>query len=351
MKKFITALIFTLLFSVLINARISNIESTASMPESRCTVPKTATTDREFHCLKGNVHTVKSEFAVFVKKDGQLVKSGVSQEQILTFDRQGNLIERLSQGTKDYGTESQIHRIVYNFDSQGIATGWEEYNSARPIPVKDVYTYDNKGRRIRQTVTYLESDVQSILIFIYDSEGNKVEERSYYPVPITNDSKKTQKIDEKYLYGFSRYKYAGKNIIQTTNYNKEGSITYKGIATYENGNQKEIIAYLADAKGNLIRSKKVSFEYDEKENIIEKFILNNDNSIINKYVDGFDELGYRISRTIYDSNGNITNRNSLTYEYDSQGNWLSYTSDDTRFSERRNSGEPFAGELRTIMYY
>lgn len=351
MKKIITAFIFVLLYSVLIDARISSIESTASMPESRCTVPKTATTDREFHCLKGNVRTVKSEFATFVKKDDQLVKSVVSQERILTFDRQGNLIGRLTRGTKDYGTESQISRVVFNFNSQGVATGWEEYNSTRPIPVKDIYTYDNKGKRIRQTVTYLESNVQSILIFIYDSEGNKVEERSYYPVPITNDSKETQKIDEKYLNRFTKYKYDGKNIIQTTNYDKEGSTTYKGIATYENGNQKEISAYLADVKGNLIRSKKVSFKYDEKGNIIEKFIFNNDNSIINKYVDGFDELGYRISRTIYDSNGNITSSNSLTYEYDSHGNWLSYTSDDTRLSERRNSGEPFAGELRTITYY
>ncbi len=351
MKKTITVLIFTLLSNILIDARISNIDSTPSMPESRCTVPKTATTDREFNCLKGNVHTVKTESVAFVKKDGQIVKGGVSQEYIITFDRQGNLIERLTQGTKDYGTESEISRIVYNFNSQGIATGWEEYNSARPIPVKDIYTYDNKGRRIRQTVTYLESKVQSILIFIYDSEENKVEERSYYPVPITDDSKETEKYYEKYLYRFIKYKYDKKNIIQIIDYDKEGSITYKGIFTYENGNQKEIIAYLADSKGNLVRANKVSLKYDEKGNIIEKVIFNNDDSIKNRYVDGFDKLGYRISRTIYDSNGNITNKNSLTYKFDSHGNWLSYTSDDTISSERINAGEPFAGELRTITYY
>lgn len=351
MKKFFTAFSLTLFCSVLIDARISNLSSTPSMPESRCTVPKTATTEREFNCLKGNVHTVKSESAVFVKKDSQFVKTAVSKVQILTYDKQGNLIERQSHGTKDYGTESEISRIVFNFNSQGIATGWEEYNSARPIPVKNIYTYDSKGRRIKQTVAYTESNEQSILIFIYDSDGNKVEERSYYPVPITNDSKQTDKYYEKYLNRFTRYKYDGNNLIQTTYYNKTGSITNKVLVIYENGNIKETIAYSADADGNLIDRYRTFFRYDEKGNMIEKIVFNKDDSIKNRYVDGFDEQGYRISRIIYDSNEKITSKSSLTYVYDSHGNWLSYTSDDLNSSERINNGEPFPAELRTITYY
>jgi hypothetical protein len=61
------------------------------------------------------------------------------------------------------------------------------------------------------------------------------------------------------------------------------------------------------------------------------------------------EIHYR--GIIYDSNGKITSKGSLTYEFDSHSNWLSYTSDDLNSSERKNAGEPFAGELRTITYY
>ncbi|MBA3694257.1 MAG: hypothetical protein H0W77_12605, partial [Acidobacteria bacterium] len=140
MKKLFIAFGLMLLCSVLINARISNVESTPSMPESRCTVPKTATKDREFNCLKGNVHTVKSESAVFVKKDGKYIKTRISQERIITYDKQGNKTESLTYGNKSYGTESNVSRVVFNFNSEGIATGWKEYNSVRPIPVEDIYT-------------------------------------------------------------------------------------------------------------------------------------------------------------------------------------------------------------------
>jgi hypothetical protein len=349
MKKYFVTFSLMLVCSLLIDARISSLESTPSMPESRCTVPKTAKTDLEFSCLKGNVHTVKSESAVFVKKDGQYVKVAVSAEQIVTYDKQGNMIERLSRGTKDYGTESNVNRVVYNFDSKGIATGWEEYNSGKQIPVKNIYTYDNKGKRIKQTVTYTEE--QSILILVYDSKSNKVEERTYYPVPIISDSKQTDEFIEKYLYRFTKYKYDGKNLIQTTFYNKEGLITNKVLFTYENGNKKEVIAYSADAKGNLTDKYRTSFNYDGKGNMIEKIVYNKDDSIQNRYVNGFDEQGYRISGIIYDSTGKITSKGSIKYEFDSHGNWLSYTSDDIKSSERINAGEPFAGELRTITYY
>ncbi len=325
--------------------------TTPSMPESRCTVPKTAKTDLELNCLRGNVRSVKSESAVFVKKEGKPVKVAVSAEQIIIYDKQGNMTERLSRGTKDYGTESNVNRVVYNFDSKGIAIGWEEYNSVRAIPVKDIYTYDNKGNRIRQTVTYVESKEQSILILVYDSKGNKIEEKSYYPVPIISDIKQPDESIEKYLNRVTKYKYDEGNLIQATYYNKEGSITNKILSTYENGNRKEVIAYSADAKGNLVDRHQTSFKYDEKRNLIEKIIYNKDNSIQERHINGFDEQGYRISQIIYDSNGKIKSNNSLRYEFDSHGNWLSYTSDDIDSSEKINAGEPFAGELRTITYF
>ncbi len=321
------------------------METVPSMPESRCTVPKTATRDREFDCLKGNVHTVKSEFAVFVKKDGQYVKSGVSQEQIITYDKLGNRIERLTYGNKSYGTESSVSRVIFNFNSKGIATGWEEYSPGKQIPVKSIYSFDKTGNRTKEVVTYTEFNQQAILILIYDTTGNKIEERQYYPVPVSDGKKKIKVYDEKYLTRFIRYKYDGKNLIQITNYNKEGLIIYKGISTYENGNKKEVISYSANADGELVRSNRASLVYDKKGNLIEKVIYNKDDSIKSRYINGFDDEGNMISQIIYDSNGKTKGKISVTFEFDSHGNWLSYTTDDS------HSGEPYPMEIRTITYY
>jgi hypothetical protein len=52
MGKHLITLSLMLICTVSVEAGISTIESIPSMPESRCTVPKTAKTDREFDCLK-----------------------------------------------------------------------------------------------------------------------------------------------------------------------------------------------------------------------------------------------------------------------------------------------------------
>lgn len=349
MKKTFIAFCLIILCRGIIDAKCFSITVILGLPESRCTVPKTATKDREFDCLKGKVHTVKSEFVVFVKNGEQFIKTAVSATNIVTYDRQGNRIETLNYGSKDYGTESSFSRVVYNFNSKGIATGWEEYNSVTKFPVKDVYTYDDQGKRIRQTVTY--SSEQSILILTYDSKGRKIEERHYYPVPINSDGKQTDSSIEKYLNRFIKYKYDGNNVIETTDYNKEGSIIGRVLSNYENGNKTEIIVYSTDASANLVRTYRTSFKYDNKGNAIEKIIYNQDDSIKNRYFDAYDERGFRISRIVYDSNGRIVSKGSLTYQLDSHGNWLSYKSDNIKSSERINSGEPFSAELRTITYY
>jgi hypothetical protein len=329
----------------IVYSRESVRDSTPSMPESRCTIPKTAKTDAELSCLKGNVHTVKIENAVFVKKGGNLIKTAVSQVTIATFDKKGNLTERLNKGTKDYGTESSIHRIVYTFDLEGKATGWEEYNEGKPIPVKDVYIYDDKGNRVRQTVTYPSSREQAVLLIVYDSMGNKIEERGYYPVPTFNENKNNSKPDEKYFHKLIKYNYQGKTLTEIIYYYEKNVVTNRVLYTYENGNIKEVVAYALDKNKDLVQFGRTTFEYDEKDNIIEKLIYKADNSIETKHIKGYDNNGFITSHIVYDSKGEIKSNGSLTYNYDSHGNWLSYTTNE------RYVNQPFPMELRTITYY
>ncbi len=307
-------------------------------PVNKCTVAKTAKRDREFDCLKGNVHIVQSEFAGLVKKDGQYVKDSVSQERTITYDRQGNKTESLVYGF-DYNRNKKVDsRVVYNFNSKGIATGWEDYADGKPIPTKSVYTLDSKENRIKEVVTQADGYVRAILSLIYDSKGNNIE-RIY---------------DDKNA-GTNRYKqideYDEKNLIQSLSYNKAGSITNKRILTYENGNIKEAAGYALDANNELIRVNRNSYRYDATGNMIERIIYNKDDSIQTKYIYGYDEKGNIISIIVYGSDEKLLGKVSITLEFDSQGNWIKHIYNYSNGAEGINSRESHSIESRTITYY
>ncbi len=316
------------------------------MPESRCTIPKTAKTDLEFNCLQGNVHTVKSENAIFVKKDGKYVKAAVSQAKQLTYDNKGNLLEQLSHGTKDYGTEFSISRVVFNFKTNGVATGWVEYGQkGKEIRVRNIYSYDKIGNRTKQIVTYLQSGERSILILTYDSMGNKIKERGYYPVPSNVEIENISEFNSKYFHTLIKYKYHNNSLIETTHYDKENLVRNKIINKYENGNKKEVVSYSLNKNNELVRFGRITYTYDQKGNVIKKTVYKADDSIKTRHIKGYDNRGFVTSHRIYTSNGKLKMKRDLKYNYDSQGNWLSYT-----FS-KKPSNKSFQVELRTITYY
>jgi hypothetical protein len=307
-------------------------------PVNKCIVAKTAKRDREFDCLKGNVHIVQSEFAGLVKKDGQYVKDSVSQERTITYDRQGNKTESLVYGF-DYNRNKKVDsRVVYNFNSKGIATGWEDYADGRPIPTKSVYTLDNKGNRIKQIVTEASGFVRAILTLIYDSKGNNVEKIYDDKAPTISRFKDI-------------YEYDQNKLIQTISYNKAGLITNKTILTYENGNIKEGIGYAIDGNNELIRVNRNSYRYDAAGNMIERIIYNKDDSIQIKYIYGYDEKGNIISIIVYGSDGKLLGKVSITLEFDSQGNWIKHIYNYSNGAEGTDSRESHSIESRTITYY
>ncbi len=305
----------------------------------KCTVSKSASTDREFDCLKGKVHVIQSEIISLMKKDGQFVKRQVTQERTITYDERGNKVEQVVYGF-DYNFRKYIEsRVVYTFDSNGRATGWEDYANGKDVPAKSTYIYDDKGQRIKQSVTNPDGTVRAILTLIYDSKGKNVEKRydnsgagmGLYNVVNSYDSKG--------------------NLIESVSYNAGGSVIHKVRSDYDDkGNQIEVIAYSSNATGEVVRTSRNTFRYDKRGNMVERTVYDNNDAVQSRTSHEYSESGNLISSITYNAQGKILSKTSVSLEFDSHGNWVKYI-----FNWDRNTGvgqaEPYWMESRTITYY
>ena len=85
----------------------------------------------------------------------------------------------------------------------------------------------------------------------------------------------------------------------------------------EKGNKIEDNFY--DSDGNL--SSKDTYEYDEKGNKIEENWYNSDGSLDSKYTYKYDEKGNIIEENYHNSNGRLYEKHTYKYEYDKNNNW------------------------------
>ena len=95
----------------------------------------------------------------------------------------------------------------------------------------------------------------------------------------------------------------------------------------EKGNKIEDNFY--DSDGNL--SSKDTYEYDEKGNNIEKNNYDSDGSLNSKTTYKYDKKGNKIEDNSYDSDGSLNSK--TTYKYDEKGNMIEYNTDG-RFGEK-----------------
>ena len=85
----------------------------------------------------------------------------------------------------------------------------------------------------------------------------------------------------------------------------------------EKGNKIEDNSY--DSDGNL--SSKDTYEYDEKGNNIERNWYDSDGRLGYKLIYKYDEKGNNIEENWYDSDGSLYEKHTYKYEYDKNNNW------------------------------
>src|SRR5881394_3220259 len=74
--------------------------------------------DREIDCLRGLINSVHSEIVVLLRKGDTYVHGPTTQIKDVSYDRQGNAVERIVYGF-DYNYQKHVEsRVVYAFDDQ-----------------------------------------------------------------------------------------------------------------------------------------------------------------------------------------------------------------------------------------
>lgn len=200
---------------------------------------------------------------------------------------------------------SKRNLIQCKYDSRGKIIERLNYDSNDYAYMKYKYIYDSLGNKIEERY-YLGDKIQNITQNSYDEQGNKIKETSYN--------------SEGNIYRRSESKYdKNGNLIEVNTYLSGNK--YKDIYKYnEFGNRTEMIYYVDGEKH------RTELIYDDNGNMIEGICYNPDGSVHHKsvYKYKYDSNGYEKEHISHYNDGRL--RENIIDKYDNQGNLIEITS-------------------------
>lgn len=285
--------------------------------------------DREQDRLFGAVQSVKTEVAEFTTKDGKSVEGARVRLHEVSYDARGNRVKRV-----DFNRDgSAAQTIVYNYDTEGRSTGYEDYASGLSTPRKHVYILDQKGNRAEYRIVQPNGSAgDERYVYKYDPNGNKVAEELYYKTSLISRNENS-------------YDDQGRLISQTI-YNPDGSVSARMRVSFSpDGKPLERIRH----DGDLV-TYRVRYTYDTKGRLVEvettgSYVESDSNS--EEHVTGTVVYVYKgkdqpKEMLIHNQDGTLRER--VVFSYDSRGNW-------TKKTTMSGKGAPRQIEYRTITYH
>jgi YD repeat-containing protein len=248
-----------------------------------------------------------------------------------SYDVKGNKIEE-----RPFGPDGSVaQRFVYTFDTQGRATGYEEYSSGLSTPRRHIYVLGEKGERVEYKIVQPDGAAGEKRLYTYDAQGRLVEER----------------LHEHKGHLLSRnvhtYDAAGRPVSQTR-YDADGSISSVAKVSYDaQGRPVERTRHEGDVLTYSIR-----YRYDSRGRVVEQetvgSVLDADVPPAEAHPPGRVSYVYKGGKqpkeaTHYGPDG--TARERIVFQYDSRGNWISKT----YFS--LTAAGAHRAEYRTITYF
>ena len=337
MKTLLSIVAMLSFFACQTCAQTTRDNAISSEPLRMCAEPTHPISDKEIDCLHGFINTVHSEIVALVKRGDTYANGQTTQIKDVSYDRQGNAVERIVYGF-DFNYQKHVNsRVVYTYDGQRRATGWEDYADGRPVPAKSIYSYDSRGNRIKETVTQADGKIRAVVTLIYDAKGQNIEKRYEFGfVP---------------SFGRVANVYDGKgNLIQSSAFNAEGKLVSKIVASFDSkGNRIEVEGYGVNSNQEAVLRYKTLYQYDDKGVNTGIQIYGSDGDLRNKTLYQYNDHGYLSSVTNYDKDGAFSGRLVLEYEYDSAGNWTKCT----HLNQKMESTLPesYYALNRTFTYY
>lgn len=219
--------------------------------------------------------------------------------ELNSFGEQDNNFNPLDKTITKYNSDGYIvetQSIIY-----GIPDSLNFLNHNRTI-----YVYDKNGFLIK---FYNTTDSLREKRFNYDNQGNLIKIQW-----VLNSILLPEK---------SEYKYdQNNNLIEETDWDTLNYPKTKRTYKYdEKGNKREVTFYKGNKNGQLIFNSKSNYTCNNTGLIIESLSFNrNDLAIKSSFT--YDKNGNRILSIYYNSKGEIEKRDSLSYQYDHNNNWI-----------------------------
>jgi YD repeat-containing protein len=339
-----------------------------------------STSDWQRDSLAGSVRSMQIEFAEANMVNGKLVESKRWPHQRVTYDERGNEIERVN--FNQDGTEQD--RSVIRYDSDGRIIGYGdakkdryhstlEYDSkgnrieARMyegdvIETREVYTYDDKGRKIEQSRIADGGAFHERLTYAYNAAGQLTEMATYY----------SGKLRERHLNSYNgdgnlvkeasvNYELRGQDSTVEYSYDKSGReieryvdtaiLWSKAQTAYDaKGRVAQRTTFMEYKQPNVMQSHapkpgRIVFRYNDRGQVLEEAVYEPDGALAGKTVSTYDKAGKLIEEAHL--SGNISGDWKVSYEYDSHGNWVKKTTPNTDHTGRQY----IYVEHRAITYY
>ena len=248
-------------------------------------------------------------------------------------DLKGRVKRIIGYKVENYDPNSDLpqkirHEAVY--DSQGRKIEDIYYKEDGNISSKETWKYDEQGKLLESNSDSYYGDEHSFLNCKYDEKGNKIEEIRGYDGHVT---KQTWKYDEKgNKIEYIRYDDETMSIknnmisyeegergnrVKTIWYEYEFGETFN-VERYYNEHEKLIEAIYYGENGNI--SRKRTWKYDDKGNLIERIVYNSNSKETWKY----DDKGNLIEHIVHNSKGNISRKRTRKCKYDDKGNLIEH---------------------------
>lgn len=254
--------------------------------------------------LAGPVKFVRIERASFSRKGHDFIEGPRVLAETIGLDPQWRRFERTY-----YKPDGSVLSVdVSTFDANGDQTESSGYNGEGGLIHKIVYVYDARRRLIEY--------------FAYKPDGTLLNRWiNSRPVP--------------------------GNVAEVTTYNSDGSSGNRAVNTFslampgekiessvykQDGSLAEKRVLVADGKGRLERS-----EYKP------------DGSLLARFVDQRDTQGFLIEAVEYNVDGSIRRKETVTREFDAQGNWIKETK--SEWDAKAGTLVPTAVSYQIITYY
>ena len=333
--------------------------------------------------LVGAVRTIQVEFAEANALDGKLVEIKRWPHQRVTYNERGQEVERVN--FNQNGAEQD--RSVIRYDSEGRIIGYgdakkDRYHSAIKynskgnriearmyegdvIQTREVYTYDDKGRKIEQSTFADSGAYHQRLTYEYNLAGQLTEMAAYYSETLKEKHLKTYNgAGELVKEASVNYELPGQNSTVETveySYDKLGreieryadtAILWSKVQTVYDakGRVAQRTTFMEYKQPNVTQSHapkpgRVVFRYNDRGQVLEEAVYEPDASLASKTVSTYDTEGKLIEQAHISRN--VPGDLKVSYEYDSHGNWVKRTTPNTDHTGRQY----IYVEYRAITYY